>query len=81
MDHPVNLLDDGRSTGGAQEEGEDAVAKLDSELQSGKRLVEEAVEAEQNLSSHVWICTSTHASSKVRLRIFRVADFSQHSLG
>ena len=54
-----------RSPTGAQEEGEDAVAKLDSELQSGKRLVEEAAEAEQSLSSHVWICTSTHASSKV----------------
>ena len=55
-----------RSPTGAQEEGEDAVAKLDSELQAGKRLVEEAAEAEQSLSSHVWICTSTHASSKVR---------------
>jgi hypothetical protein len=44
---------------------EDAVANLDSELESGKRLVEEAADAEQLLSSHVWICTSTHASSKV----------------
>ena len=52
-------------TGAQEEEGEDAVAKLDSELQAGKRLVEEAAEAEQSLSSHVWICTSTHASSKV----------------
>ena len=38
---------------------------LDSELKSGTRNVEEAVQEQQNLSSLVWICTSTHAISKV----------------
>merc|ERR1719412_3135328 len=48
------------------EEAEDPVAKLDEELTEGKRLVEEAErEEEQEKSSHVWICTSTHAISKV----------------
>eukprot|EP00095_Tigriopus_kingsejongensis_P005190 maker-scaffold321_size207582-snap-gene-1.30 protein:Tk05190 transcript:maker-scaffold321_size207582-snap-gene-1.30-mRNA-1 annotation:"c-jun-amino-terminal kinase-interacting protein 3" len=41
------------------------VEKLDDELNEGKQLVEAAFEADQQLSSHVWICTSTHAISKV----------------
>ena len=44
---------------------EDNLEKLDSELTSGSRNVEEAVKEQQNLSSLVWICTSTHAISKV----------------
>ena len=43
----------------------DEVAALDSELQSGSRNVEEAEKEQQNLSSLVWICTSTHSISKV----------------
>lgn len=42
----------------------DSVSKLDRELTESRRLAEEAAEADQNLSSHVWICTSTHAISK-----------------
>ena len=41
----------------------DKIAELDSELQSGSKNVKEA--AQQNLSSLVWICTSTHSISKV----------------
>ena len=46
----------------------DLVAQLDQELEEAKRLVKEASEADQMLSSHVWICTSTHAISKVSQR-------------
>ena len=45
------------------------VSKLDSELSEGKRLVDEAVSREKELSSHVWICTSTHSISKVQLSL------------
>jgi hypothetical protein len=41
------------------------LAALDSELKSGCRNVEEATQEQQSLSSLVWICTSTHAISKV----------------
>ncbi len=41
------------------------VAKLDDELSEGRRLVDEAAAREKELSSHVWICTSTHSISKV----------------
>ncbi|XP_059079883.1 JNK-interacting protein 3-like isoform X4 [Tigriopus californicus] len=44
---------------------DDELEKLDNELSQGKKLVEDAFEADQQLSSHVWICTSTHAISKV----------------
>ena len=45
---------------------EDPVEKLDKELSEGKRLVKEAeLEEEKERSSHVWICTSTQAISKV----------------
>merc|ERR1719412_627607 len=48
------------------EEAEDPVDKLDKELSEGKRLVKEAeLEEEKERSSHVWICTSTQAISKV----------------
>lgn len=44
---------------------DDELERLDDELSQGKKLVEDAFEADQQLSSHVWICTSTHAISKV----------------
>ena len=44
---------------------DDEVEKLDAELNEAKQTVNEAVEADKQLSSHVWICTSTHAISKV----------------
>ena len=44
---------------------EDNLEKLDSELASGSKAVEDAIKEQQSLSSHVWICTSTHAISKV----------------
>ena len=43
----------------------DEIAALDSELKSGSKNVEEAEKEQQNLSSLVWICTSTHSISKV----------------
>ena len=47
-------------------EDEDPVEKLDKELSEGRRLVREAeLEEEKERSSHVWICTSTQAISKV----------------
>ena len=42
----------------------DELEDLDSELKSGSRNVQEAAQEQQNLSSLVWICTSTHAISK-----------------
>ena len=45
------------------EKSTDRIAELDSELQSGSKNVKEA--HQQNLSSLVWICTSTHSISKV----------------
>ena len=45
---------------------DDPVEKLDKELSEGRRLVREAeLEEEKERSSHVWICTSTQAISKV----------------
>merc|ERR1719433_554990 len=49
----------------SKSKSEDELEALDSELKSGTRNVEEAVQEQQNLSSLVWICTSTHAISKV----------------
>ena len=43
----------------------DEISALDSELKSGSRNVKEAEKDQQNLSSLVWICTSTHSISKV----------------
>jgi len=45
--------------------GEDEISKLDAEIKEGESLAQEAAEADQQLSSLVWICTSTHSISKV----------------
>lgn len=45
--------------------GEDEISKLDAEIKESETLQAEAAEAEQLLSSLVWICTSTHSISKV----------------
>ena len=44
---------------------EDEISRLDAELREGASLGLEAAEADQQLSSLVWICTSTHSISKV----------------
>ncbi|KDR19135.1 JNK-interacting protein 3 isoform X3 [Zootermopsis nevadensis] len=41
------------------------VDDLDQELRKGEKLCRESQELERQLSSLVWICTSTHAASKV----------------
>ncbi|PSN35217.1 hypothetical protein C0J52_16889 [Blattella germanica] len=41
------------------------VEKLDKELREGEKVLREGQELETQLSSMVWICTSTHAASKV----------------
>lgn len=46
-------------------EEEDEISRLDAELKEGASLGQEAAEADQQLSSLVWICTSTHSISKV----------------
>jgi len=46
-------------------EEEDEISRLDAELKEGASLGQEASEADQQLSSLVWICTSTHSISKV----------------
>ena len=46
-------------------EEEDEISRLDAELKEGASLGLEAAEADQQLSSLVWICTSTHSISKV----------------
>lgn len=46
-------------------EAEDAVEHLDKELQESEQRRLEAERLEQQLSSHVWICTSTQKMSKV----------------
>lgn len=46
-------------------DSKDELSELDNELTEAKKVVEEAVEADRQLSSNVWICTSTHAISKV----------------
>ena len=46
-------------------EEEDEISRLDAELKEGASLGLEAAEADQQLSSLVWICTSTQAISKV----------------
>lgn len=43
------------------------VDKLDKELKDSEKLQKEQSEMEQNLSSFVWLCTSTHSSSKVNV--------------
>ena len=66
-------LDGGESVGASvfynKKEGgdpDDPIEKLDKELSEGKRLVKQAeLEEEKERSSRVWICTSTHAISKV----------------
>ena len=45
--------------------GEDEISKLDAEIKESETIQAEAAEAEQLLSSLVWICTSTHSISKV----------------
>jgi len=45
--------------------GEDEISRLDAEIKEGESLAQEAAEADQQLSSLVWICTSTHSISKV----------------
>ena len=49
----------------ARKASKDSVDQLDQELEAARKAVEEATEADRQLSSHVWICTSTHAISKV----------------
>ena len=46
-------------------QAEDEISKLDAELKESASLGQEALEADQQLSSLVWICTSTHSISKV----------------
>merc|ERR1719370_1564187 len=46
-------------------EEEDEISRLDAELKEGASLGQEAAEADQQLSSLVWICPSTHSISKV----------------
>ena len=43
----------------------DEISKLDAEIKEGESLTAEAAAADQQLSSLVWICTSTHSISKV----------------
>ena len=44
---------------------QDEISKLDAEIKESETIMQEAAEAEQLLSSLVWICTSTHSISKV----------------
>ena len=44
---------------------EDEISRLDAEIKAGESLTAEAASADQQLSSLVWICTSTHSISKV----------------
>ena len=44
---------------------DDEISKLDAEIKEGESLTQEAASADQQLSSLVWICTSTHSISKV----------------
>ena len=44
---------------------DDEISKLDAEIKESETIQAEATEAEQLLSSLVWICTSTHSISKV----------------
>ena len=44
---------------------QDEISKLDAEIKESETIQAEAAEAEQLLSSLVWICTSTHSISKV----------------
>ena len=43
----------------------DTTSTTDPSVEAVAVVVDEAVEADKQLSSHVWICTSTHAISKV----------------
>lgn len=53
------------TTANAKSEVEDAVEHLDKELQENEQRQLEAEQLEQQLSSLVWICTSTQKMSKV----------------
>lgn len=53
------------TSGNARTEAEDAVEHLDKELQENEKRLLEAERLEQQLSSLVWICTSTQKMSKV----------------
>ena len=44
---------------------EDEISRLDAEIKEGEAVTAEAAAADQQLSSLVWICTSTHSISKV----------------
>ena len=44
---------------------QDEISRLDAEIKEGESVRAEAAAAEQQLSSLVWICTSTHSISKV----------------
>lgn len=58
--------DDGDGNASAGGEARDPVARLEKELAEGRRLVaDEESRVEREGGSHVWICTSTHAVSKV----------------
>ena len=45
--------------------GDDEISRLDAEIREGEAVTAEAASADQQLSSLVWICTSTHSISKV----------------
>jgi len=47
------------------QETDDEISRLDAEIKEGKSITQEAAAADQQLSSLVWICTSTHSISKV----------------
>lgn len=51
----------------ATPEGTDEVAKLNNELKDYEKHRREQSESERNLSSFVWLCTSTHITSKVTI--------------
>jgi hypothetical protein len=54
-----------RRTTGSPNNPDDPVSMLDKELREKERNFIEWEETEKQLSSLVWICTSTHASSRV----------------
>lgn len=61
----VFYADEAREVTNAKSEVEDAVEHLDKELQENEQRQLEAEQLEQQLSSLVWICTSTQKMSKV----------------
>ena len=50
---------------GEKGDNNDEISKLDAEIREGEAVTAEAAAADQQLSSLVWICTSTHSISKV----------------